>query len=176
MNFRTRFAPSPTGHLHLGHAYAAWFAKEHGSEFFLRFEDIDHTRVRDEYFAATEEDLTWLGLAWEGEVWRQTDRMSFYRDALETLKGLGVVYPCTCTRRQVQEALANAELNAPHGSPETRYPGTCRTKLGQSLSGPAAWRLHWEKAIALTGPLTFSDQRFGDVDVDPSIQIGRAHV
>ena len=165
---RTRFAPSPTGRLHLGHAFAARVAhdraREAGGAFLLRFEDIDHTRVREPFYEGILDDLRWLGLAWEEEPWRQEERQGEYQRALDELKALGVVYPCTCTRREITAALA--ELDAPHGSPHADYPGTCRHRLGEEPAGAVAWRLHSERAAALTGPLFFQDQRFGAQQVD----------
>ena len=168
---RTRFAPSPTGRLHLGHAFAARVAhdaaREAGGEFFLRFEDIDHTRVREPFYVAIEEDLRWLGLEWDGIPWRQLDRLKDYDAALSQLKKKGVLYPCTCTRREISAAMA--ELGAPHGKPHKDYPGTCRHRLGENPDGPVAWRLHAERAAELVGKLTFTDLRFGPIEVDPLV-------
>ncbi len=151
----TRFAPSPTGELHLGHVYAAKvardLAREAGGKFLLRQEDIDTSRVREEYFEKIEEDLKWLGLTWDGDILRQSGRQAAYSDALEKLKELGLVYPCFCTRKDIRAA-----LSAPHGS-EGIYPGTCR-KIGQENAdrridaGEAhSWRFDAMKARALHG-------------------------
>ncbi len=162
----TRFAPSPTGFLHLGHALAAKvafdFTKSRQGQFLLRFEDIDHTRVRPHFYQAIEEDLAWLDLQWDEVPWKQLDRIPQYQDALEQLKRLGVVYPCYCTRREIQNI-----VNAPQGPEGPLYPGTCRG--GPTLEGDPAWRLDCKKAAALTGQLTFSDQRGGQIEVDPEL-------
>ena len=135
----TRFAPSPTGLLHLGHAHAALFAERvaraAGGRFLLRIEDIDQGRCRPEYEAAITEDLRWLGLDWEQPVMRQSDRFAAYRQALDRLQDRGLLYPCFCTRKEIQREIAHA-ARAPHGpasdGPATHgpdgplYPGTCR--------------------------------------------------
>ena len=172
-----RFAPSPTGPLHLGHAYAAVFAyelaMEKGGRFLLRFEDIDVTRVRDQYYLAIERDLVWLGIHWDGTPIRQKDRLPAYTESLLKLKSLHVVYPCFCTRREIQQELKSM-IHAPH-SPEgeAMYPGTCRDltpteraeRIGQGQAH--CWRLDARRAIELTGPLVFEDQIKGRLDVDP---------
>lgn len=173
----TRFAPSPTGLLHLGHAYAAVYAydlaREHGGRFLLRFEDIDSTRVRDEYYLAIEQDLAWLGIHWDGTPLRQKDRMPAYQISLEKLKSLDVAYPCFCTRREIQQEMKSM-ANAPHG-PEggALYPGTCRS-LSESeraerigVGEAHCWRLDAGAAVGLTGPLEFYDQIKGALIVDP---------
>lgn len=176
MHFRTRFAPSPTGFLHLGHAYAAHIAREvsgNGS-FFLRFEDIDATRTREEYYAAAEEDLAWLGFRWIGEPLRQTTRAGAYQSALEKLIASGFAYPCFCTRREIREEWERMN-NAPHGPEEILYPGTCRSipqteRTARIANGEAhAWRLDAAAARQKTGHLDFTDRRFGKIPVDPSI-------
>ena len=172
-----RFAPSPTGPLHLGHAYAAVFAyelaMEKGGRFLLRFEDIDVTRVRDQYYLAIERDLVWLGIHWDGTPIRQKDRLPAYTESLQKLKSLHVVYPCFCTRREIQQELKSM-IHAPHGPEgEAMYPGTCRDltpteraeRIGQGQAH--CWRLDARRAIELTGPLVFEDQIKGRLDVDP---------
>lgn len=119
----TRFAPSPTGYLHLGHAYAAQVAREHGSTVLLRIEDIDGTRSTDAYAEAILDDLLWLGVSWDGEVVRQSDRMDAYRSALGVLDSRGLLYPCSCTRKEIQ-----ASAEAPHGPEGPIYPGTCKAR------------------------------------------------
>ncbi|MBC7637610.1 MAG: tRNA glutamyl-Q(34) synthetase GluQRS [Acetobacteraceae bacterium] len=119
----TRFAPSPTGYLHLGNAASAlqgWqAAREAGGRFLLRIEDIDTTRCRPEYAAAIQEDLAWLGLDWDGDVRVQSLCFAAYRVALDRLDALGLLYPCFCTRRDI--------ASAPHGPDDAAvYPGTCR--------------------------------------------------
>jgi len=166
----TRFAPSPTGMLHLGHAFAAHLAhhlaRENEGQFLLRFEDIDHTRARPEFYSAIEEDLAWLGIQWDAPPWRQLDRLDSYRNALEFLKSLGVVYPCFCTRREIESELAHL-TNAPHGPEGPLYPGTCRDLDNPPTEKEPAWRLDSQKAANLSGPLTFHDLEYGDIAVDP---------
>ena len=169
----TRFAPSPTGELHLGHVYAAVvardLAREAGGKFLLRQEDIDSSRVREEYFGKIEEDLKWLGLDWDGEILRQSDRQEAYADALDKLKKLGLVYPCFCTRKDIQSA-----LSAPHGAAPI-YPGTCRNlenveaekRIAQGQAH--AWRFHSHKAAEIHEELKFEDLWLGESDVDPDV-------
>ena len=101
----TRFAPSPTGYLHLGHAYAAIVARENGSRFLLRIEDLDQSRAREEFVDAIFEDLHWLGLAWPQPVLRQSQRTQAYTNALETLAAENLTYPCFCTRKEIADEL-----------------------------------------------------------------------
>src|SRR5688572_25128456 len=128
--FVTRFAPSPTGYLHLGHAYSALFAFEAarstGGKFLLRIEDIDRQRCRAEFEHGIREDLSWLGISWDGAVRRQSEHPGVYRAALNRLIELDVVYPCFCTRRKIRAEVEDAG-RAPHGpSGEALYPGICR--------------------------------------------------
>ncbi|MES2437954.1 MAG: tRNA glutamyl-Q(34) synthetase GluQRS [Verrucomicrobiota bacterium] len=178
MPVRTRFAPSPTGRLHLGHVLAAKVAHSlaRGSEgaFLLRHEDIDGPRVREEFYQGIEEDLEWLGLKWDGKPLRQTRRIDAYDAALGSLRDRGLVYPCFCTRREIQEEWARMGA-APQGAEAPPYPGTCR-QLGRDeqqekiRSGiPYAWRLDSGKAGGLAGPLTFHDLRFGEIPVNPRL-------
>src|SRR4051812_49340717 len=111
----TRFAPSPTGLLHLGHAHSALASRRRagGGRFLLRIEDIDQGRCRPEFEAAILEDLAWLGLDWDGPVRRQSEHWDDYRAALATLEGQGLVYPCFCTRREIQAEIAAMD-GAPH--------------------------------------------------------------
>jgi glutamyl-Q tRNA(Asp) synthetase len=162
----TRFAPSPTGYLHLGHVRSAlegWRAAQvAGGRFLLRLEDIDRSRCRDEYAAAIIEDLAWLGLLWDGVVRKQSEHFDDYRRALDRLEALGVLYPCFCTRREIQDEIAHAG-GAPHqsGSP---YPGTCRRlspeqRAERQHSGlDYAVRLNLASALALTGPLDWFEE------------------
>jgi glutamyl-Q tRNA(Asp) synthetase len=171
----TRFAPSPTGYLHLGHLYAAIFARDlaakNGGRFLLRFEDIDTTRVREHFYQATEEDLHYAGIQWDSEPLRQTDRFPQYAEALEQLKQLGVVYPCFCTRKDIERELKNL-TRAPHGPDGLLYPGTCKhlteEQVQQNLAEGKvpAWRLDAGKAKELTGELTFSDSKRGTISVN----------
>lgn len=172
MTVRTRFAPSPTGKLHLGHAMAAWvahaLARAHGGDFLVRHEDIDATRVREEFYEGIENDLHWLGLDWdESPPLRQISRTAVYEATLENLRALGVAYPCFCTRREINE------MAAPHGPEGPLYPGTCRN-LPRPLSDEKitaghshAWRLDAKKAAKISGPLTFEDLIHGTIEVDP---------
>lgn len=149
----TRFAPSPTGKLHLGHAWSALqahdFARGQGGAFLLRIEDIDGTRSRPEHVAAILEDLAWLGLTWDGPVVFQSQRLARYDAALDRLKAMGLVYPCFCTRAEIAREVA-ASLGAPHGPDGALYPGTCRgleANAARLAAEPHAWRLDMEKAL-----------------------------
>ncbi len=179
MIVRTRFAPSPTGRLHLGHVLAAKVAhdlarKSAGGVFLLRHEDIDGPRVREEFYQGIEDDLRWLGLVWDGEPLRQTARITVYEEALGELRERGLVYPCFCTRREIQDEWARMAA-APQGTEGPVYPGTCLRltpdeRLEKLHSGmPHAWRLDARKAAAITGPLTFRDLRFGEIPVNPDL-------
>ncbi len=178
MPLRTRFAPSPTGRLHLGHVLAARvahsLARDAGGAFLLRHEDIDAPRVREEFYQGIGEDLEWLGLTWDGEALRQTSRIEAYDAALEALHQRCLVYPCFCTRREILEEWARMG-EAPQGPETPIYPGTClkltaaerHSKLTTGI--PCAWRLDSRRAAELTGPLTFRDLRFGKIPVDPKL-------
>jgi glutamyl-Q tRNA(Asp) synthetase len=174
----TRFAPSPTGDLHLGHAYAAWFAwdQAHRSagRFLMRIEDIDRSRCRDRFVARHLEDLAWLGFAWEQPVLRQSDRLLHYRDALDRLERMGVTYPCFCTRKAIEEEITRAtgaEGIAPAGGSPV-YPGTCRAldererTVRRANGAPFAIRLDAGRALRLTGPLGWTDAVAGQQFVD----------
>jgi glutamyl-Q tRNA(Asp) synthetase len=158
----TRFAPSPTGLLHLGHGFAAITARAAGARLLLRIEDIDTGRCRDEFIVAILEDLHWLGLAWEEPALRQSGRGAAYREALARLEAQGLVYPCFCTRREIADEIARA-IEAPHGPDGPIYPGTCRhlsleERAARTASGmPYALRLDAAKAAAAAGPLTFRE-------------------
>mgnify|MGYP006083854009 FL=1 len=168
----TRFAPSPTGRLHLGHAYAARvahdLARKKEGRFWVRFEDIDHTRVRPEYYDGILEDLQWLGLQWDGEPWQQLDRLDHYQGALEKLKELEVVYPCFCTRKEIETELTQI-TNAPHGPEGPLYPGTCRGLGEFPQNREPAWRLNTRKAAQLAGHLSFHDMQHGEIAVVPHL-------
>jgi glutamyl-Q tRNA(Asp) synthetase len=174
----TRFAPSPTGRLHLGHVLAAQvahrLAREANGVFLLRHEDIDGPRVREEFYQGIEEDLQWLGLFWDGEPLRQTGRIAAYDAALESLRGRNLVYPCFCTRREIQEEWARIGA-APQGPEMPVYPGTCRSltddqRQEKITTGiPYAWRLNSAKAGEITRPLAFRDLRFGEITVNPDL-------
>ena len=176
----TRFAPSPTGYLHLGHvrsALAGWrAARAAGGRFLLRLEDIDRGRCRDEYAAAILEDLAWLGLDWDGTVRRQSEHFDDYRRALDRLATLGVLYPCFCTRRDIAAEIARAG-GAPQGEAGPAYPGTCRrldpAERAVLRNGGLdyALRLDVARALALTGPLDWVEEGGGArhrVEADPA--------
>ena len=161
----TRFAPSPNGPLHLGHAFAALvahdLARERGGRFLLRIEDIDGARSRSELADAFRADLAWLGLEWE-EVPRQSSRLASYEAAAERLKALRLLYPCTCTRAQIAAAAVDMGPDGP------LYPGTCRG-LQLDPSGEVAWRIDMAKAAALAGPLEWTDELAGVQRATPEI-------
>jgi glutamyl-Q tRNA(Asp) synthetase len=161
MHAVTRFAPSPTGRLHLGHAYSALmahdFARERGGTFLLRIEDIDPGRVRAEFVDGIIEDLLWLGLEWDGEMLYQSERLPLYAEALGRLRAAGLLYPCFCTRADIAASAA-----APQGPDGPVYPGTCRDLAEPDLARPHAWRLDVAKAAAQAGPLYWHD---GDTEV-----------
>jgi len=162
----TRFAPSPTGLLHLGHAFAALTAAEAGNRFLLRIEDIDTARAREEFVTAIFEDLTWLGLRWEEPVLRQSTRFEAYRAALARLEADGLLYSCFCTRKEIAEEITRAS-EAPHGPEGPLYPGTCRhlstTERARKLASGASYalRLDAAKAADLAGELEFLEQGAG---------------
>lgn len=177
----SRFAPSPTGRLHLGHAYSALFAakqaEEAGGTFILRIEDIDRGRCRAEFEDGIFEDLRWLGLNWQEPVRRQSDHMDDYARALDRLMDLGLLYPCICTRKTIQEEIARAG-HAPHGPEGELYPGTCRnrpaTEQKRIMAGdaPYALRLDLDKAISLLKqqgewPLIWHDRAKGEQTAQP---------
>ncbi|ETX15544.1 glutamyl-Q tRNA(Asp) ligase [Roseivivax halodurans JCM 10272] len=162
---RTRFAPSPTGPLHLGHAYSALLASDMahaaGGAFLLRIEDIDQSRSRPEWDRQIEADLRWLGLTWPEPVLRQSERLQTYRGALQTLWSRGLLYPCTCRRRDIVEALGAPQEGVPHGPDGLIYPGTCRAETPPSgpLPDGVALRLDMRRALDAAGPapLTFAE-------------------
>jgi glutamyl-Q tRNA(Asp) synthetase len=176
----TRFAPSPTGLLHAGHAASARFAAAAagGGRFLLRIEDIDVTRCRPEFEAAIYEDLAWLGLSWETPVRRQSEHFDEYRAALAELERRGLVYPCFCTRADLQREVAGA-VSAPHlpvtGSDSVVYPGTCRhlstaeQERRKSDGVPFAMRLRMDEAVRGSGPLSWTDARRGTQTAAPEI-------
>ncbi len=171
MSLVTRFAPSPTGYLHLGHAHSAlvgWrIARQAGGRFLLRIEDIDGARCTPEFEAAILADLAWLGLDWEQPPRRQSDHMADYAAALARLDGLGLLYPCFCTRKDIRAEIEGAG-QAPHGPDGPLYPGTCRTldaeTRGAHMAHGRAYalRLDVAKALASAGPLTWRDRERGE--------------
>ncbi|HEY0112236.1 MAG TPA: tRNA glutamyl-Q(34) synthetase GluQRS [Allosphingosinicella sp.] len=165
MRIVTRFAPSPTGRLHLGHAYSALlahdFARRGGGAFLLRIEDIDPGRARPEHVDGIVEDLAWLGVAWDGEIVFQSQRLQFYAAALERLKAAGLVYPCFCTRSTIAAEIA-ASATAPHGPEGPVYPGTCcrlpeEERARRQAVEPHAWRLDMAGASDAAGPLSWEE-------------------
>ena len=171
----TRFAPSPTGYLHLGHAYSALrtadAAEAAGGRFLLRIEDIDSARSRPEFEDAIFEDLAWLGLSWETPVRRQSEHLDVYQQALETLSARSLIYPCFCSRREIRAEIAQAGA-APHGPGGALYPGTCRAlseKIrNQRIAAGDAYALRLDVARAGTeaGPLIWREQGRGDIAGD----------
>ncbi|WP_324740576.1 tRNA glutamyl-Q(34) synthetase GluQRS [Tsuneonella sp. CC-YZS046] len=162
---RTRFAPSPNGSLHLGHAYAAIvahdLAREAGGDFLLRIEDIDGARSRPELAGEFRADLAWLGLAWDGEV-LQSARLGRYAEAGERLKEMGLLYPCRCTRAEIAQAAREIGPDGPV------YPGTCRNRAVE-IGGGVSWRLDVGKALERTGPLSWEDRIAGMQQARPQI-------
>lgn len=146
--FVTRFAPSPTGPLHLGHAYSALLAHDRaraeGGRFLLRMEDTDRERSRPEWEAAIRDDLRWLGIGWDGRVHRQSEHIEAYNARLETLAGRGLLYPCSCTRSDIRAALAAPQEGVEHSV----YPGTCRGRPMESRRPGDALRLNLGAALA----------------------------
>jgi len=166
-DFITRFAPSPTGYLHLGHAFSAltvWrAAREAGGKFLLRIEDIDQTRCRPEFEAAIFEDLAWLGLDWDGEVRRQSDHFADYAAAVDTLIGKGVVYRCFKTRKEILDEIARAphlSADGPEGPVYTGEPLPADEERVLLAEGsPFAWRLSMKAALAIAArPLVFREE------------------
>ncbi|WP_142847798.1 tRNA glutamyl-Q(34) synthetase GluQRS [Telmatospirillum sp. J64-1] len=174
----TRFAPSPTGGLHLGHAHSALFgwlaARQAGGQFLLRLEDIDPVRCRPEFAEGILEDLAWLGLTWDGPVRRQSEHMEDYARALGRLDEMSLLYPCFCTRKDIQEEIARAG-HAPHGPDGPLYPGLCRAlpraeaDARMAAGEPYALRLDMHAAIAAAGPLTWHDRGKGEIVATPEI-------
>lgn len=161
----TRFAPSPNGPLHWGHAYSAIvahdLAHDAGGRFLLRIEDIDGPRSRPELADEFRRDLAWLGLEWD-EVPAQSARLASYREAAERLGAMGLLYPCTCTRKEIEEA------GAQPGPEGLVYPGTCKGKIVDP-GAPAALRIDVAKALEFTGPLDWEDGLAGVQQAAPHV-------
>jgi glutamyl-Q tRNA(Asp) synthetase len=172
MSIVTRFAPSPTGYLHMGHAFSAvtaWRrARMAGGRFLLRLEDIDPTRCRQEFAAAVLEDLAWLGLDWDEPVRVQSEHLPEYAAALDRLKARGLVYPCFCSRADIERSVIASAPHGPDGGP--LYPGTCRglpaAEWAARIDEPHAWRLDMTRA--LIGGLTFQEEGEGAIVADPA--------
>ena len=145
----TRFAPSPSGRLHLGHAYSAAVGRDAGELFRLRIEDLDPGRCKPEFVHGILEDLRWLGISWDGELLFQSQRTHLYEQALDRLRERGLVYPCFCTRADIA-----ASLTAPHGDAGSSYPGTCRDLPDdpqRRAKTSHSWRLDSARALAISG-------------------------
>jgi glutamyl-Q tRNA(Asp) synthetase len=174
----TRFAPSPTGRLHLGHAYSALFAEREArraqGRFLLRIEDIDPARCRPEFETGIYEDLAWLGLHWETPVRRQSEHLGDYHVALDRLAAADFVYPCFCSRKEIQAEIARS-ASAPQGPEGALYPGTCRslgtteraTRIAEGR--PYALRLNVAAALASTDRLTWQDLDKGLIRAEPRL-------
>lgn len=172
----TRFAPSPTGYLHLGTVYSALFtenaARETGGRFLLRIEDTDQGRCRPEYEQQMLDDLRWLGLEWEEPIRRQSEHFSSYQEVLNILRKQDLLYPCFCTRKEIMDEIDSAGV-APHGPDGPIYPGTCRKltqdQRDQKLTEGTAYaeRIDVQKAIQQTGILTWHDHSKGTITARP---------
>ncbi|MEQ8665517.1 MAG: tRNA glutamyl-Q(34) synthetase GluQRS [Rhodospirillales bacterium] len=181
MTVVTRFAPSPTGHLHRGHAYSALFANaEAGTDgtFLLRIEDVDPGRCRPEFTTAIVEDLAWLGLTWPEPVREQSAHLDDYRAAIDRLDAMGLLYPCFCTRSDIRreiEAAGYAPHEAPSGPDGPVYPGICRNlsddeRIERIARGDAfARRLDMAEAVALSGIMRWRDLDRGELTATPEI-------
>jgi glutamyl-Q tRNA(Asp) synthetase len=174
----TRFAPSPTGLLHLGHAYSAMLAhdaaRKVGGRFLLRIEDIDAGRCREEFVAAIEADLAWLGLEWERPVRRQSEHMADYRAALDRLEAMGLLYPCFLSRKELDAALSAPHFQAMQG-PEgpvvvdaDRLLPEAERRARLAAGEPYALRLRMAAALERAGPLTWADENHGVQAADPA--------
>lgn len=176
MTIVTRFAPSPTGELHLGSAYSARIAwqraRDVGGTFLVRIEDTDIRRCRREYETAILEDLRWLGLDWDGEVRRQSDHFADYGKVLDQLDARGLIYPCFCTRADIAREIA-AAASAPHGPDGPLYPGTCRSLSNEERRHRIAaghelcMRLDAARAAEQAGPYSFVDETRGRIEGQP---------
>ena len=163
----TRFAPSPNGLLHLGHVYAAqavWDMANHlGAEVLLRIEDTDFTRCRPDFETAIIDDLRWLGFSWKGAVVRQSERKPLYDRAVKELKRMGLLYPCQCSRKDIEASWKGAPEFGPEGM---RYRGTCKGKT-LDLQQPVAWRLDMQAALLRAGSLGVQTVEKGVIDFRP---------
>ena len=169
-SYNTRFAPSPTGHMHLGHAFSALFAselaKKINGKFFVRIEDIDQNRSSKIFEDSIFEDLDWLEIKYEKQIRRQSKHMDDYKAAIEELNRLGVIYPCFCSRSDIKAEIMRAG-NAPHEEDNLFYPGTCRRLTEQERikklekDNSFAWRLNIRAAAKKIGNLVWEDIRLG---------------
>lgn len=173
MSFRGRFAPSPTGRIHLGNARSAllgWLqARASGGQFLLRIEDLDRARCKPQFLDALYRDLEWLGLDWDETPLVQSQRDDVYREALEKLEGTGRVYPCFCTRAEIARA-----ASAPHGLSEEgpRYPGTCAALPPETLAGRARTRVPALRFRSAPGEWCFEDGLHGRTCQDVATLVG----
>ena len=169
MTVRTRFAPSPTGPLHLGHAYSAILsydmAKAANGEFILRIENTDSSRCRFEWETQIYKDLSWLGLKWETPVMRQSERIETYQKALGSLINRGLLFPCSCSRADIKDAASAPHEDMQKFGPDGQiYPGTCKSKSIAALQHGDALRLNMEKALTqIKEPLTYTEAKNGIV-------------
>jgi len=168
MSFRTRFAPSPTGPLHLGHAFSAMLAhhaaRDAGGAFLLRIEDLDQDRCRPAWEAQIIDDLRWLGLTWDGPVRRQSEHIPLYENALETLIHQGLVFPCSCSRADIRAAMSAPQQGYANIGPDgPAYPGTCRHRPMADRQPGDALRLNMRRAVQQLGaaPLVFVETGAG---------------
>lgn len=174
----TRFAPSPTGRLHIGHGWSALMAmdmaRERGGVLRLRIEDIDGVRSRPEHVEGIVQDLRWLGVEWDGDIVFQSQRFGLYEGALTRLREDGLVYPCFCTRAEIAAEIA-ASGSAPHGSDGPVYPGICRRMNEEQQRARLAageshcWRLDMAAAVERAGPLVWTDMDRGQVAALPEV-------
>jgi len=180
----TRFAPSPSGDLHLGHAFSAKlnyeYAVNNGGEFILRIEDIDHLRCKAEYEQSIFNDLKWLGLKWPTPERRQSEHFDDYNEALKNLEKMDLLYPCFCTRKDIRNEIEESS-RAPHMKPKLGpegviYPGICRhlspEQREQNINNkiPHAMRLNMEKALTVCDkPLYWTDLHTGKQRADPAM-------
>lgn len=177
MPFVTRFAPSPTGQLHLGHAYSALLAYDMAratqGRFLLRIEDTDTARCTEAFETQIYDDLTWLGLIWEQPVLRQSDNTAAYDDALDRLAALDLLYPCSCTRGDIRRAASAPQEGAPLLGPDGLiYPGTCRHRHWEDRTDSDAVRLNMTRALAHLPVLP----QYSDTGVQPALRLTRTHL
>lgn len=177
MAFTTRFAPSPTGQLHLGHAYSALLAHDMARTaqggFLLRIEDTDTARCTPAFEAQIYDDLAWLGLTWETPVLRQSDNTAAYDAALDKLSEMGLLYPCRCTRADIRRAASAPQEGAPmHGPDGVIYPGTCRNRRWEDRTDTDAVRLNMARATDRLSELP----QYTETGIHPALKLTRAHL
>lgn len=164
MSFVTRFAPSPTGPLHLGHAYSALIAHDmaraHGGQFLLRFEDTDLERSKPEYIAQIIDDLTWLGLTWDADPLFQSQSLDVYNQSLDVLISRDLTYPCRCSRKDIAAALSAPQEGVPHHL----YPQTCKHRAMSERQNGDAIRLHMDRACDALGEFDLYFEELGEIN------------